>query len=33
MREQVGEAVASQGLAAVTPALKAVLGQILSGKS
>jgi hypothetical protein len=32
-REQVGEAVASQGLAAVTPALKAVLGQILSGRS
>lgn len=32
-REQVGEAVASQGLAAVTPALKAVLGQILSGKA
>ena len=32
-RDHVGEAVASQGLAAVTPALKAVLGQILSGKS
>lgn len=32
-REQVGEAVASQGLAAVTPALKTILGQILSGKA
>jgi hypothetical protein len=32
-REHVGEAVASQGPAAVTPALKAILGQILSGKS
>lgn len=32
-REQVGEAVASQGLAAVTPILKTILGQILSGKA
>lgn len=31
-REHLGEVVASQGLAAVTPALKAVLGQILSGE-
>jgi len=32
-REHVGEAVASQGLAAVTPALKAILQQILSGRA
>lgn len=32
-REVLGEAVAGQGLAAVTPALKAVLGQILSGEA
>jgi len=30
-REDVGEAVAAQGLAAATPALKAVLRQILTG--
>jgi len=32
-REQLGEAVAGQGLAAATPALKALLGQILSGRA
>jgi hypothetical protein len=32
-REDVGEAVAMQGLANVTPALKAVLQQILSGRA
>ena len=31
-REMLGEAVTAQGLAAVTPALKAVLSQILSGQ-
>ena len=31
-REAVGEAVVGQGLAAVTPALRALLGQILSGR-
>lgn len=31
-REDVGDAVASQGLAATTPVLKAILQQILSGK-
>lgn len=31
-REAVGEAVVAQGLAAVTPALRALLGQILSGR-
>jgi len=32
-REHVGEAVAAQGLASVTPALKAILQQILSGQT
>lgn len=32
-REHLGEAVAAQGLAAVTPALKLLLGQILSGEA
>lgn len=31
-RETVGEAVVAQGLAAVTPALRVLLGQILSGR-
>lgn len=31
-RESVGEAVVAQGLAAVTPALRVLLGQILSGR-
>lgn len=31
-REDVGEAVVGQGLAAVTPALRMLLGQILSGR-
>lgn len=31
-REDVGEAVVHQGLAAVTPALRVLLGQILSGR-
>ena len=31
-REDVGEAIAAQGLVAVTPALKTILGQILSGR-
>ena len=31
-REAVGEAVVVQGLAAVTPALRVLLGQILSGR-
>ncbi|MCW5646793.1 MAG: gene transfer agent family protein [Sphingopyxis sp.] len=31
-REAVGEAVVTQGLAAVTPALRALLGQILAGR-
>jgi hypothetical protein len=31
-REAVGEAVVAQGLAAVTPALRALLGQILQGR-
>ncbi len=31
-REDVGEAVVAQGLAAVTPALRVLLGQILSGR-
>lgn len=31
-REHVGEAVAAQGLASATPALKAILQQILSGR-
>jgi len=31
-REDVGEAVAAQGLAATTPVLKAILQQILSGR-
>ncbi len=31
-REALGEAVATQGLAAVTPALKMLLGQILGGR-
>lgn len=31
-RETVGEAVLVQGLAAVTPALRMLLGQILSGR-
>ncbi len=31
-REDVGEAVVQQGLAAVTPALRVLLGQILSGR-
>lgn len=31
-REAVGEAVVAQGLAAVTPALRTLLGQILQGR-
>lgn len=31
-REDVGEAVVAHGLAAVTPALRVLLGQILSGR-
>ncbi|WP_447760250.1 gene transfer agent family protein [Sphingopyxis panaciterrae] len=31
-REAVGEAVVAQGLAAVTPALRVLLGQILQGQ-
>lgn len=31
-RERLGEAVAGQGLAGVTPALKVLLGQILQGR-
>ncbi|WP_428628686.1 gene transfer agent family protein [Sphingopyxis sp.] len=31
-REAVGEAVVAQGLTAVTPALRVLLGQILSGR-
>lgn len=31
-REGVGEAVVAQGLAAVTPALRILLGQILQGR-
>ncbi len=31
-REVVGEAVVAQGLAAVTPALRVLLGQILAGR-
>lgn len=31
-REAVGEAVVAQGLAAVTPALRVLLGQILAGR-
>lgn len=31
-REAVGEAVVQQGLAAVTPALRILLGQILQGR-
>lgn len=31
-REDVGEAVVAQGLAAGTPALRVLLGQILSGR-
>ena len=31
-RERIGEAVVALGLAQVTPALRAVLGQILSGR-
>lgn len=31
-RERIGEAVVAQGLAQVTPALRVVLGQILSGQ-
>ncbi|OHD04444.1 gene transfer agent family protein [Sphingopyxis sp. RIFCSPHIGHO2_12_FULL_65_19] len=31
-REAVGEAVVTQGLAAVSPALRALLGQILQGR-
>lgn len=31
-REAVGDAVVAQGLAAVTPALRVLLGQILSGR-
>jgi hypothetical protein len=31
-REAVGEAVVMQGLAAVTPALRVLLGQILAGR-
>lgn len=32
-RDDLGEAVAAQGLAAATPALKVLLGQILSGRA
>ena len=31
-REAIGEAVVAQGLAAVTPALRMLLGQILQGR-
>ncbi|MGH6650229.1 MAG: gene transfer agent family protein [Sphingopyxis sp.] len=31
-RQAVGEAVVAEGLAAVTPALRVLLGQILSGR-
>ncbi|WP_411340589.1 gene transfer agent family protein [Sphingopyxis sp. J-6] len=31
-RERVGEAVVAQGLVAVTPALRVLLGQILQGR-
>jgi hypothetical protein len=31
-RERIGEAIVAQGLAKVTPVLRVVLGQILSGK-
>lgn len=31
-RERIGEAIVSQGLAKVTPVLRTILGQILSGK-
>ena len=31
-RERIGEAIVAQGLAQVTPALRVVLGQILSGQ-
>ena len=31
-REAMGDAVVAQGLAAVTPALRVLLGQILSGR-
>lgn len=31
-RDMVGDAVVEQGLAAVTPALRALLGQILQGR-
>ena len=31
-REAIGEAVVAQGLAAVTPALRVLLGQILQGR-
>lgn len=32
-REELGEAVAAQGLVAITPALKTILGHILSGRA
>lgn len=32
-REGLGEAMAQQGLVALTPALRAVLGQILAGRA
>ncbi|MDO9370726.1 MAG: gene transfer agent family protein [Sphingopyxis sp.] len=31
-REAIGDAIVGQGLAAVTPALRVLLGQILSGR-
>ena len=31
-RERIGEAIVAQGLAKVTPTLRVILGQILSGK-
>lgn len=31
-RERIGEAIVAQGLARVTPVLRTILGQILSGK-
>lgn len=31
-RERIGEAIVAQGLAKVTPVLRVVLGQILSGR-
>ena len=31
-RERIGEAVVAQGLAKVTPTLRLILGQILSGR-